>query len=171
MLKRSVYILLMMLFLFVMVPIQHSEAQEADVIRIGTLDLPVTLDPAMADTFMEWEVLRHLYVGLTQQVAGTNDYELALASQHDISENGLIHTFTIREDAVFNDGTPITADIFERSINRVMTLNEDGAFIMNGVVESVSASDAQSLVFTLEVPIPYFDALVSLPPFFCCASR
>lgn len=164
MLKRSFYILLMLILpLLFAAP---TQAQDTDVITIGTLDLPTTLDPAMAETFMEWEVLSHLYVGLTRQIPDSNSYELALASSHEVSENGLVHTFVLRDDVQFNDGTPITADVFLRSIQRVMVLDEEGAGIMRGVVETVEAPDAQTLVFNLGVPVPYFEALVALPPFF-----
>ncbi len=152
-------------------PIAHpAKAQDETPIVIGTLDLPTILDPALADTFMEWEILSHLYVGLTRQVPGTTTYELAAATRHEVSSNGITHTFTLRDDLVFGDGSPITAQAFERSIQRVRTLDRDGAAMMNGVVSDVVALDDLTLQFRLEAAIPYFDALVSLPPFFAVPS-
>lgn len=142
-----------------------SYAQDSSTITIGTLDIPANLDPADADNFVSWEILGHLYTGLTRQVTGTNTYELAIATDHQISEDGLIHTFTIRTDTSFTDGIPITAETFADSINRIITLNRGAAELMTEI-ESVTAIAEDTLEFTLTRPIPYFEGLVSLPPFF-----
>ncbi|MBI5931226.1 MAG: hypothetical protein HY862_18100 [Chloroflexi bacterium] len=146
-------------------PAPVSHAQD-DTITIGTTDLPLTLDPAEAYTYVSWEVLSHIYTGLTRQVPGTTDYELAVAATHTVSEDGLTHTFTIRDDAVFTDGTPITADTFAYSINRVITLDEEANNLLDGVVTSVTVDENGALVFQLTRPVPYFLGLVALPPFF-----
>ncbi|NDJ86908.1 MAG: hypothetical protein GYB66_13585 [Chloroflexi bacterium] len=142
------------------------QAQENDRIIIGTLDLPANLDPAMADNFMSWEILGHIYTGLTRQVPGTNTYELAAAADHTIEDNGLTHRFTIKPDLAFTDGTPIDANTFANSINRVLELDRGGADIMREFVASVEATDSQELVFALYHPVDYFDALLALAPFF-----
>lgn len=139
---------------------------EEGAIVIGTTDLPVVLDPVRAYNFRNWEVLGHLFVGLTRQVPGTNEYELALATSHEVSEDGLTHTFGIRDDATFNDGTPITAETFVYSINRVKALELEEVGFVGDFVESVEADEDGNLVFQLTEPLPYFEKLVSLPPFF-----
>ncbi|PJF39527.1 MAG: hypothetical protein CUN55_14110 [Phototrophicales bacterium] len=165
--KRILVLFVFMLLILGHVSYNPSEAQSEDSpIVIGTLDLPVVLDPATADTFVEWEILSHLYVGLTRQVQGSVEYELAAASSHEVSSNGLIHTFTLREDLIFSDGTPITAQTFVNSIQRVRTLNEGGASIVNSAVVDVVALDERTIQFELVSAIPYFEALLSLPPFF-----
>ncbi|GIK66287.1 MAG: peptide ABC transporter substrate-binding protein [Chloroflexota bacterium] len=146
-------------------PISVSHAQDST-ITIGTTDLPLTLDPAEATTYVSWEVLSHIYTGLTRQIPDSTDYELAVAATHTVSEDGLTHTFTIRDDATFTDGTPITADTFAYSINRVITLDEEAFDLLDGIVTSVSVDENGALVFQLTRPIPYFLGLVSLPPFF-----
>ncbi|MDL1885946.1 ABC transporter substrate-binding protein [Anaerolineae bacterium CFX8] len=146
-------------------PISVSHAQDST-ITIGTTDLPLTLDPAEATTYVSWEVLSHIYTGLTRQIPSSTDYELAVAATHTVSEDGLTHTFTIRDDATFTDGTPITADTFAYSINRVITLDEEAFDLLDGIVTSVSVDENGALVFQLTRPIPYFLGLVSLPPFF-----
>ncbi len=144
-------------------PVSHAQDST---ITIGTTDLPLTLDPAEAHDYVTWEVLSHIYTGLTRQVPGTTDYELAVAATHTVSEDGLTHTFTIHDDATFTDGTPITADTFAYSINRVINLDEEAFDLLDGLVTSVSVDENGALVFQLTRPIPYFLGLVSLPPFF-----
>ncbi len=157
------YLLVLVLLALVVMP---AQAQSDDAIIIGTLDLPNSLDPALAGDFVRWEVLSHLYTGLTRQVPGTNDYELALATEHQISEDGLRHTFSLRQDTTFTDGTPITAETFEQSIERVIDLDRDGASIIKPLVDSVDATDEYVLEFELHRPVPYFQEIVARAPFF-----
>ncbi len=145
---------------------QPTAYAQTNTITIGTTDLTSTLDPAQANSFMAWEILRHLYVGLTQQVAGTNDYELALADSHTVSADGLTHTFTIKDDAAFNDGTPITAETFAYSVNRVITLDYNPNNMLEDIGLSVAVGEEGELIFTTTRPVPYFEALVALPMFF-----
>jgi len=79
--------------------------------------------------------------------------------------DGLTHTFTIRDDAIFTDGAPITAQTFADSINRVIALDEEAYDLLDGIVTSVTVDENGALVFQLTRPIPYFLGLVSLPPF------
>ncbi|MBI5959106.1 MAG: hypothetical protein HY866_10250 [Chloroflexi bacterium] len=141
-------------------------AQSTDTITIGTTGLPDSLDPADAYGFGAWEVLSHLYVGLTRQVPGTTSVDLALATDVQISEDRLDYTFTLRPDAAFSDGTPISAQTFVDSITRVMDLNRDAAQVVKPYVDRVEATPAGELVFHLIQPVPYFLQLLALPPYF-----
>ncbi len=141
-------------------------APSADAITVGMTDLPASLDPADAFDFNAWEVLSHLYVGLTRQVAGTLDYELALAEDVQVSDDRLTYIFTLRDGLAFSDGTPITAQTFVDSVQRVLRLGGDAAQAVTPYVADVRATDRRTLVFTLTRPVPYFLALVALPPYF-----
>lgn len=149
-----------------------TRAQDESPIIIGTTDLPTTLDTGEAYDLAAWEVLGHLYTGLTRQVPGTLDYELALATDVSISDDRLTYTFTLPGDAAFTDGTPITAQTFVDSIARVLDFrrfqgqNRQAAEAIDPYVAAVEAPDDTTLVFTLERPVPFFLGLVSLPPYF-----
>lgn len=143
-----------------------THAQQSDTITIGVTDLPDTLDPADAYDFNAWEVLSHLYTGLTRQKSGTLDYELALASSYRVSSDRLTYTFTLRQDAAFSDGTPITAQTFVDSINRVLALKRDAIQAVEPYVSGVEASPGGELVFHLAQPVPFFLKLLALPPYF-----
>ncbi len=146
--------------------ITPARAQDPDTITIGTTDLPTSLDPGDAYDFAAWEVLSHLYTGLTRQVPGTVDYELALAESYSVSNDRMTYTFTLRPDAPFDDGTPITAQTFVDSITRTRALKRSAAQAIEDVVDTVEADDEGRLVFHLEQPVPYFLALLALPPYF-----
>jgi peptide/nickel transport system substrate-binding protein len=142
-----------------------AQAQTESII-IGVTDLPNTLDPGEAYGFMAWEVLSHLYTGLTRQIPGTLDYELVLAETYTVSTDRLVYTFTLRDDSTFSDGTPITAQTFVDSVNRVLALKQDAEQVVQPYVESVEASNAGELIFCLKRPVPDFLALLALPPYF-----
>lgn len=144
----------------------RAQAPDTTTITLGTTDLPTSLDPGDAYDFAAWEVLSHLYTGLTRQVPGTVNYELALAESYTVSDDRLTYTFTLRPGAAFSDGTPITAQTFVDAITRTRALRRDAAQAVDGVVETVEANGEGRLVFTLEQPVPYFLALLSLPPYF-----
>jgi len=110
-------------------------------------------------------VLSHLYTGLTRQLPGTLRYDLALAATHTVSADGLTHKFTIRPDAAFDDGTPISVRTFVDSINRTLQLQGKGAALIAPYVKSVGVDSSGALAITLNAPIPYLDQLLALPPF------
>lgn len=96
---------------------------------------------------------------------------LAAASDHEVSEDGLVHTFTIR-DHVWSNGDPVTAHDFEYAWKR--TFEEIGYYmyiyenakilnasaIMEGEKGSeelgIEAIDEETLEITLSAPSPLF---------------
>jgi peptide/nickel transport system substrate-binding protein len=74
----------------------------------------------------------------------------AMAESYEVSEDGLTYTFHLRDDYVWSDGTPVTADdavYFFEAIADPEVLS-DLAFITaenGGTIESVTAPDPQTL--------------------------
>lgn len=105
---------------------------------------------------------------------------LAGAESHDISDDGLVHTFTIR-DNVWTNEDPVTAHDYEYSWKR--TVGEVGYYaysfananvlnaqaIMDGEADAdelgIEATDDKTLVVTLSDPNPSFDQSLSFPAF------
>ncbi|MDW8297708.1 MAG: ABC transporter substrate-binding protein [Anaerolineae bacterium] len=162
---RAVWLIVPLIILLVNLPL--GSAAES-VLIIGTLEPLINLDPADSATYFEWEVLTHLYTGLTRQVHNGLTYELALAESHEVSSDGLTHVFRLRADAVFNDGTPITAQTFADSINRVLRLRGRAAEIIAPYVRSalVDESGTLQLMLVKALPLSFVRQLVALPPFF-----
>jgi peptide/nickel transport system substrate-binding protein len=84
----------------------------------------------------------------------------ALATEWTISEDGLVYTFTLREGVTFHDGTTFdSADVvatFNRIIDPPSNLSISGIREQLDAVESVTAPDDLTVVFTLKDPTPYF---------------
>jgi peptide/nickel transport system substrate-binding protein len=76
-----------------------------------------------------------------------------LAAEWDISDDGLVYTFTLRDDVVFSNGDPLTAEDVVFSFNRMKNLKDNPAFLADGI-ESVEAADDLTFVLTLAQPDP-----------------
>jgi oligopeptide transport system substrate-binding protein len=83
---------------------------------------PVTLDPHGSAGTWESNILRDLFLALyTDGADGTP--VLGAAEAHEVSEDGLTHTLTIREGLVWSDGVPVTAHDFEFAFKRILDPN------------------------------------------------
>ncbi|ADI31961.1 ABC transporter substrate-binding protein [Staphylothermus hellenicus] len=135
-------------------------------IVIGVTDKVTDLDPSNAYDFFTWEVLNNIMEGLVKYKPGTLDIVPGLAESWEVSDDSKTWTFHLRSGLKFADGTPLTAQDVVRSINRVMRINGDPAWLVTSFVESVEAPDNLTVVFHLKQPTAYFLALLATPPYF-----
>ncbi len=132
---------------------------------------------------MGWRwMMAECYEGLMRDVADENGdkFEFAGAESMDVSDDGLVYTFHLRENAKWSDGKPVTAHDYEYGWKRL--LNPENAydyasFIFNvvgaeeyyngtGSVDDVAikAVDDYTFEVTLKVADPTFQAkLVATP--------
>lgn len=85
-----------------------------------------------------------------------------------VSADNKVYTFTLRDGLMFHDGTPVTMADAEASLKRWAAKDSGGQIIMDRT-ESLTATDAKTLVWTLKEPFaPLLDTLAkqsALPPF------
>lgn len=84
----------------------------------GPVDLQ-SLDPAKAKDLGTLFLVRQIFSGLTRLDDRLQPVP-ALAESIDISDDGLVYTFTLRRDARFQDGRDITADDVVFSLTRAL---------------------------------------------------
>jgi oligopeptide transport system substrate-binding protein len=130
---RSAGVLLVLLSAFVgsacnqleSVPTQKyfSEARVAtdDEFRWSNGSEIKTLDPAKAIAAPESDVVKALYEGLTDLNAETFEVVPAVAKSWEESEDGLMWSFSLRDDARWSNGDSVTAHDFIRSWKRLST--------------------------------------------------
>src|SRR6266850_2461557 len=98
-----------------------SAAPPKDVIVIGLLAEPVTMDPPQITDLNSARVTKRIFEGLVGQELGSYKLVPGLAQSWDISRDGLIYTFKLRPSVTFHDGTPFNAEavkfVFERQLN------------------------------------------------------
>lgn len=83
----------------------------------GIVGSPRFINPILAISDADRDLTSLVYSGLMR---ATPEGNLApdLATGYEISEDGLIYTFTLKDDAVFHDGSQVTADDVEFTIQK-----------------------------------------------------
>ncbi|WP_276724708.1 peptide ABC transporter substrate-binding protein [Pantoea septica] len=140
-------------------------------------DEPASLDPMKAVGLPEIQVIRDLFEGLTNQDAQGNIVP-GVAESWSSSDNKT-WIFTLRGNAKWSNGEPVTAQDFVYSWQRLVEPKNSSPFawfaglagisnagaITKGEMPAdrlgVSAVDAQHLKVTLDRPVPWFPALAA----------
>ena len=132
---------------------------------------PNTLDPTLNSLSFGSIYMIHFFEGLTKK--DKNDNVVAgNASKWEISEDGLVYTFYIRDDAKWSDGQNVSAKDFEYAMKRaanpktaapysyMLNIIKNANSIVSGNMNveelGVKALDDKTLQITLENPTPYF---------------
>ena len=140
-------------------------------------DEPASLDPVKAVGLPEIQVIRDLFEGLTNQDAKGNIVP-GVAQSWSSSDNKT-WIFTLRNNARWSNGEPVTAQDFVYSWQRLVDPKNSSPFawfaalsgmqnadaIVKGEMSpdklGVSAQDATHLIVTLTRPVPYFPSLAA----------
>ncbi|PYY42228.1 ABC transporter substrate-binding protein [Curtobacterium sp. MCPF17_046] len=88
-------------------------------VRVGLVLEPTSLDiRTQSGNALDQVLIDNVYQGLVGRTAdgGIRD---VLASSHEVSDDGLTYTFTLREGVTFQDGEPLTADDVVSSLEDV----------------------------------------------------
>ena len=124
-----------------------SQTKDTVVIAIG--DEPTTLDPTKGWGHGNAPIMQSTLVRYNADMTFVND----LATGYTLSEDGLVWTFTIRQDAYFTDGEQVTAhDVaFTLETAKVAMGSIDLTFMDRAV-----ATDDFTVVITLNTPTFWF---------------
>ena len=135
-----------------------SGLQAAPYVRIGWNGEPDTLNPGMAQLNESFSIFSLIYDTLyILNLDGS--YSLSLAESVDVSEDGKVWTFDIREGVEFSDGRLLTAGDVAFSFN--LYSNAEEFVFMPGYTtyfESVVATPANEVVITLTEAIPNMES-------------
>jgi peptide/nickel transport system substrate-binding protein len=143
---------------------------------------PVSLDPAFANEGETFRVARQMFEGLVGTEPGTAQPAPLLATEWETAEDGLSHTFTLRDDVTFHDGEKFDAEAvcanFDRWYNWTGLLqSENLAYYYGklfrgfadtdpkGIYESCTADDETTATIALNAPFAGFIQAMSLPAF------
>lgn len=132
---------------------------------IGTTDKVTVLDPADSYDFHTWEIHHNTMDTLLHYIPGTTDLEPGLATEYEVSDDGLEYTFKLVEGAKFPDGTAFNADAVKWSIDRVFALEGDPNWLVTSFVDHVEVVDEYTVKFVLLSPVNYFPLLVATQPY------
>ncbi len=128
-------------------PAIAQEKKDSVIIVIG--DEPDTLDPTKGWGHGNAPIVQSTLVRYTSELTFEND----LATGYELSKDGLVWTFTIRDDAYFTDGEKLTASDVAFTLETAKAAQ--GAVDLN-YMESAVAQDDTTVVITLEKPTSIF---------------
>jgi len=153
------------------------------VIRLSTTSEPTTLDPNLAEDYYSITPVEQMFLGLTNINNETAEIEPELAESWETSEDGLTWTFNLRDDVLWSDGQPVTAQDVVYSVKRaimpetaspyayVLYIIKNASAINQTAVPTdtyaidtlgVEAVDEHTVQFTLEAPASYFLSISSM---------
>jgi len=158
------------------VPAGAQLADQQQIVR-HIKDEPASLDPLKAVGLPEIQVIRDLFEGLTNQDA-QGKIVPGVAQSWSSSDNKT-WIFTLRNNARWSNGDPVTAQDFVYSWQRLVNPKNSSAFAwfagLSGIENAaaitkgemtpdklgVVAQDNSRLKITLDRPVPWFPALVA----------
>ncbi len=140
------------------------------VLIVGQIAEPKALDPAAVTAVNDFRILMNVYDGLVRYKDGTLEVEPALAESWEISEDGTVYTFTLREGVSFHDGSPFNAEAvkfnFDRMLNEDHPFHDTGPFPLSfffSAVEATEVVDDMTVKFTLDAPYAPFLSNLAYP--------
>src|SRR5262249_8598807 len=97
----------------------RSSLPRADFTFINGTELK-SIDPARVTGAPEGRIIGALFEGLYRPDPKTLQPLPGVATHHEVSSDNLVYTFHLRRDARWNDGTPVTAEDFRWSWQRLL---------------------------------------------------
>lgn len=134
---------------------------------------PQSLDPQVSTGVPENNILMAMFEGLVSSHPEKLTPVPGIAERWEISDDGLIYTFHIREDARWSDGAPLTAEDYHWSWKRSLDpkMGNEYAYMLFAIKNAepygtgkirdfsqvgVRVIDTHTLEVELENPTPYF---------------
>ncbi len=142
----------------------------------------MSLDTNLATDGESFEVIADCIDGL-MQMDESGAAIPAIAESYDVSDDGTVYTFHLR-DAKWSNGAPVTAYDFEFAWKRIGKEAGEYAYLLDDTVScivngsavvydgadpdtlGVKALDDKTLEVTLEVPVSFFPSLMYFPTFY-----
>ncbi|MFC4714267.1 peptide ABC transporter substrate-binding protein [Planococcus dechangensis] len=163
--------------------IENGEIDEVQELRLTTGSGIPSMDSVLADDAVSFTTLNNVAEGLYRLDQHNVAVPAMASAEPEISEDGLSYTFTLR-DASWSDGSPVTAHDFVFAWQRAAdpaTGSTYGPYMMAGTIKNaaaiaqgeldkselgIKAQDDQTLVVSLERPVPYFLSLMAFGTFY-----
>jgi oligopeptide transport system substrate-binding protein len=147
-------------------------AAQAVTLHMHNSGEPASLDPHRVSGTWENRIVGDYIEGLMTEDA-FGEAIPGQAESYTVSDDGLVYTFQLRENANWSDGTPVTADDFVFSFQRIMNPETAAgyAFLQFPILNAeainkgeitdfdelgVKAIDGKTVEITLTNPTPYF---------------
>lgn len=142
-----------------------TTALAENVVTVNAVQIFGTIDPAKINDYTEYMASVNLYEALTT-LDGNGAIQPLLAESWTTSEDGLTWTFTLKEGATFQDGSPIEAKDVVWSVNRLLAINEGPAYLFEDVLEEGSVTEVDGRTIQFKLSKTYAPFLTTTPILF-----
>jgi peptide/nickel transport system substrate-binding protein len=164
--KRLVYVFLMLALVVGMSASAMGTRAQGDrpVVMASLVDV-YAIDPAVGFDQAIGSSLKQLYDALFRYVGNPPEVVPWIADSYDVSADGKVYTVTMRQDAKFHDGSPVTAQAVVYSAERLLRVGQGAAGLFVGILSpgNTVALDDYTVQFTLDQPYgPFPDILTWL---------
>lgn len=140
---------------------ETSSSVDKTTLVVGLDDDPPQLDPHFSTAAVDRQVYHSIYDKLIDIDEELNFVPM-LAEKWDITEEGTVYTFQLRQDVTFHDGTPFNAEAVKFNFERMMDPNAGSPRASElASVETVEVVDEYTLKVTLKEPFAPFLAALS----------
>jgi oligopeptide transport system substrate-binding protein len=139
---------------------------------------PQTIDPQLNTSVDGSTLINHSFEGL-MRLDKDEKFVDGQAISHTVSEDGLVYTFTLRDNLKWSDGQPVVAGDFVYGWQRLVdpATASDYNYMLDMVVNAneimageatpdtlgIKALDDMTVEITLVVPCTYFDEICAFP--------
>src|SRR3954452_23114264 len=131
----------------------------------GTIDQPVSYDPAGAYDLPSYDALTNIYQNLLQIPPGGTKPEPEAAESCDFT-NDTTYECTLKDGLQFSDGSPLTAQDVKFSFDRNIAIADpNGASSLLTNLKSTDAPDPKTVIFHLKQPDVTFPSLITAMSF------
>lgn len=132
--------------------------------RMARNEEPLSLDPIVpSDNGSIW-VIYQMFDQLTTVNEDSSGIAPSIAESWEISPDGTVYTFAIRQGVTFHDGAPMTIEDVVFSLERVFDPKGSGYSFLFGAVKGVRAVDDTHVQVSLKEPFtPLLDNLNVFP--------
>ncbi|NLO83870.1 MAG: peptide ABC transporter substrate-binding protein [Clostridiales bacterium] len=185
---RKIVALLLTLVLCASLFVMPAVAEESFELAVCLASEPQTIDPQLNSAVDGAVMAQHFFEGLYKWVdsgakysenVGVAALELGQAKDVTVSEDGLVYTFTLRDDIKWSDGKDVTANDFVYSWQRLVdpATAADYNYMIDMVVNAneimagelakeelgVKALDDKTFEVTLAVKCAFFNEICAFP--------
>jgi oligopeptide transport system substrate-binding protein len=157
-----------------------KSGSSSKVFRLSQTTEPPTLDSSLCNSMAGADILYNIMDGLMRNNNGK--IEPGVATNFEVSDDGLTYTFHLRDDAKWSDGVTVKAGDFVYALQRLV--NPDtaaGGAYMSEILKNakailagkmkpdqlgVAAPDDKTVVITLDHAAAYFPTMLSTAAYF-----
>lgn len=141
-----------------------------DTLVVGQVAEPRSLDPQVTTALNDFRILVNVFEGLVRYRPGTLEPAPALADSWQVSDDGRVYTFRLKDGVRFHDGSQFDAEAvrfnFQRMLDPGHPYHDTGPFPLAfffDAVESIEVLDPLTVRFRLDKPFAPFLSNLAYP--------